>query len=219
MAVCLHDLDFELCGDCSATSVVVTPQPVGPKRQPGLAPLTTEQRRRVRAHAESRLREGGSALSTEVLRRIDERLAAVVFDREETAYRPHREFFTGGDASAVTVDAEEYLLMHALARTSGALQFSVTRGGEVYASSGWGFTKEESERLYVTSLSPLLSQIAGFIQAVRVGKGGRFYVQGYNVLDARTNRILMTIHVPDSERLPAPVRVHEVRISRMEIPR
>ena len=66
-------------------------------------------------------------------------------------------------------------MVQLLSRTAPENQFSVTPDGDVFAGNLLGY-HYENDRVYVTTLSPILDDAADLLLARSGGAGGRMYV-------------------------------------------
>lgn len=89
-------------------------------------------------------------------------------------------------------DLSEWFLLHSLALTHPAQQFSVTPKGRVFAGYRNG-NHHEHDRLYVTALSDILDEVAILMHAATQGQGGRIYIASDQIQIAKTNRVLANL--------------------------
>lgn len=153
------------------------------------------------AHTDDRLPhlEASRGFSSEVLEqalsRLDERLKSGPWNRED--YRKIRRRYratprSDGGAPIIECDSVELALVRILAQTYPYNQFSVIPAGDVFVGSQLGYHRE-GERLYVTTLSPILDEAADLLLARSLGEGGRFYVHPTAIEQARDQALLASL--------------------------
>lgn len=90
----------------------------------------------------------------------------------------------------------EIAIVSLLSNTDVNWQFSSTPQGHVFASVSNGYTREESERDYVSGLSVVIDTVAGVIERHRKGKGGRVFVTSRHVECAECKRVVAWVNEP-----------------------
>lgn len=109
----------------------------------------------------------------------------------------HRSRVTLAGEVTIHHDLSEWFLLHSLALTHPAQQFSVTPDARVFAGYRNG-NHREHDRLYVTGLSHVLDEAAILMHAATQGRGGRIYIASDQIQIAKTNRVLANLAFTDT---------------------
>ncbi len=114
-------------------------------------------------------------------------------------------------APVVDAPEDELAVVCLLALTHPQWQFSSTPQGWVFPTARNGWTRNESERDYVTGLSSILDTVAGVIEKHRMSRGGRVYVARGHVECAdcpARDRVAQCSRVP-GVRVRSMLQLHE----------
>lgn len=110
------------------------------------------------------------------------------------ARHKHRPRIPTTGPATIEHDLSEWFLLHSLALTYPAHQFSVTPKGRVFAGYRHG-NHREHHRLYVTGLSEILDEAAILMHAATQGRGGRIYIASDQIQIAKTLQVLANLRL------------------------
>lgn len=189
---CLHGLPYKDCATCAieGSAPQLAPRSGGAS---GTRPRTPSvDREQLFRRVTEFLNDRPRAIRIEVRRRLETRLDDTGPLAESLGHREARPLNWPSELPVLQTDEVELAMMRALARTSPSRQFGVTPDGQVFASKAHGYS-QEAQRLYVTTLSPLLRDIGWHFNVFRGGTGGRFYESVFVVSDAMSHQRLLRI--------------------------
>jgi len=162
---CVHGFRQSECATCFGTSEVVT----APARQ-----ISVADAEKIRKAVNVELSQNRKVSPDQVLSTLEGRLRMLLApDPRGFGIRKVDELTASWRARKIHCEPAELLIMRAVQRTRPAGQFSVTRRGDVFTSSSFGYTQSE-DRLYVSGLSPLIYDLGLMYWVHRERAGGRF---------------------------------------------